>query len=118
MILHAKYHNIMVSIERYVAESRNSMEKMIKALLVLGAIFCVVPAYAACSHNTSETMSGAACSIKELNDLEKNKTVQEKVLTPEREKDLRPVRLNQETPKINGDDCLFGNCLQKTLFGK
>lgn len=94
------------------------MKKMIKALLVLGAIFFVMPAYAACSVKPSETMSGAACSIKDLQNLEKTKNVQEKVLIPEREKDLRPVRLNQETPKLNGDDCLFGNCLQKTLFGK
>lgn len=92
------------------------MEKTIKALLVFCAVLCVVPVFA-CTQDGNKNVTGAACSIKDLNNLEKNKNVQEKVMTPEREKDLRPVRLNQETPKSDSD-CLLGTCLQKSLFGR
>ncbi len=93
------------------------MKKIIKALLVMGAVFFVVPAYAGCAKNASETVSGAACSIKDLNNLEKNKNAQVKVMAPERDRDLRPINLNPEMKNSNRN-CLFGMCLEKTLFGK
>lgn len=96
-------------------ESVEAMKKILKALLVYCAVFCAVPVFA-CSQ-TAEKVTGGACSIKDLNNLEKNETLQVGV-TPKRERDLRPVKLGQEYPKRLSDKCLLGLCIQKTLLGK
>lgn len=99
-----------------LAESRNIMEKVIKALLVLSFVFFAAPIWACDLKTGEQNITGAACSIKELNNLEKNKNAQN-VVMPERNRDLRPIRLSPDI-KNPADDCLFGMCLQKTLLGK
>lgn len=93
------------------------MKKMLKALMVLCAFICVVPAYA-CSQ-TGANITGGACSIKELQNLEKSNASQEKVffqLKPER--NLRPVRSNLEIRQMPPEGCTFGRCLLKEVLNK
>ena len=94
------------------------MEKILKISLVLCFAFCTIPTFA-CSSDKAETVSGAACSISELNNLEKKKTDKGKTeLEPKVEIDLRPVNKTPEIRSIDDRDCLFGECLYKTILGK
>lgn len=89
------------------------MKKILTTLVILFAASSVQFA-SACSQS-AESITGAACSIKDLKTLEKSKTSQEKVLSPQTEKNLRPVRTNPGMQKSDDDECLFGMCLTKRL---
>lgn len=99
------------------------MEKIFKALLTICVALCYIafvnPAHA-CSQNTidqskSTQITGGACSIKELNNLENNRAVKGKINLPYGlERNLRPVKPNSEMFKSN--DCLFGTCLYRTIL--
>ena len=90
---------------------------MFKALVVFCAAICVMPVFG-CAQVTGN-MTGGACSIKELQNLEKNKTSQERVyfqVKPER--NLRPVKTNPEIRNMPIEGCLFGKCLMKEILDK
>lgn len=83
------------------------MKKIFKMLVVLFAVLCAIPAWS-CSLQTGN-MTGGACSIKELNNLEKSRSTKEKVnLYSKKEKNLRPTRLNPEIMNICDVYCVFG----------
>ncbi|MDD3435725.1 MAG: hypothetical protein PHC64_01080 [Candidatus Gastranaerophilales bacterium] len=67
----------------------------------------------ACGQKESGTITGGACSVSELMNLEKNKIVLAKKDTLER--NLRPVR-PQIFMKNAGNDCLFGICPYKNIL--
>lgn len=97
------------------------MKKIFKTLVILVAVFCVASAIpsCACAKKAGDVVTGSACSIAEINNLEKAKHSQEKVdVKLKNERNLRPVRLNPEIPKTMGDDCVLGNCLYKSVIGK
>lgn len=118
----------MGSIEKYTRncarkcaeESVISMKKIFKTLVILIAVFCAAstPTFA-CAKKASDIVTGSACSIAEINNLEKAKHSQvNDNFKMKNEKNLRPVRLSPEIPKTTGDDCIFGNCLYKSVLGK
>ena len=79
-------------------------------------IFCAEPVFAACSQEPTEIVTGAACSIKDLN-LEKNKTAQEKVnLSPTKERNLRPIKPDSGMSQSVDNDCILGMCLYRNLL--
>lgn len=106
-------------------EIRNKvMEKIFKILLILCCAFCTIPAFA-CSSDKAETVVGAACSISELNNLEKERTEKGKMssttagdINLDSERDLRPVKINTGTLVTPNGACIFGACLSKSLFDK
>lgn len=117
------------SVAESVPESVISMKKIFKTLVIFVTVFCAVsilpsvnpfatPTFA-CAKKADDVITGSACSIAEINNLEKAKHSQEKVdFKLKNERNLRPVRLNPQIPKPMGDDCIFGNCLYKGVFGK
>lgn len=109
-------------LEKFLYESVEAMKKIFAMLVVLFALICATPALAYSQKTemcTGEMITGSACSISELNNLEKNKNADEKLgLNPKGAKDLRPVRFTSEIRKSNSDDCIFGMCLIKTLLGR
>jgi hypothetical protein len=94
-----------------------------KKIFCIFGFFCAVlfsAAVFACSQNSvvmrGGIVTGAACSIKELN-LEKNKSVIQKTdFLPMGEKDFKPIKLNPTRPLSSYDDCLFGSCLYKEVL--
>lgn len=63
--------------------------------------------------------TGSACSVKELQKLEKQRTQDNAGFSGfnlKGEKNLRPVKVNPEINKPNEGECIF--CIQETLFGK
>ena len=94
------------------------MEKIFKILLILLCAFCTMPVFA-CSSDKAETVSGAACSISELNNLEKARTDKGRIdLNSKMGVDLRPVRITPEIKATEDKGCLFGKCLYKTILEK
>lgn len=93
------------------------MKKIFTKLVVIFAVLCTMPVWS-CSREKG-IVTGGACSIKELNSLEKSRNPQEKVnLNSKRERNLRPVRLNPEIIKPGEGSCVFGMCLKKNLLEK
>lgn len=93
------------------------MKKILTTLAVIFAVLCAMPVWS-CSLEKG-IITGGACSIKELNNLEKSRNPQEKVnLNSKRERNLRPVRLNPNIMKQDGGYCVFGMCLKKNLLEK
>lgn len=94
------------------------MKKISEALLILCIIFCCyfcVNRASACSPNgTEEQITGGACSIKDLNNLESTRASKAKSMGAER--DLRPVKINSQMPKQQSDDCIFGKCLYRQIL--
>lgn len=83
------------------------MKKIFKTLVVLFAVLCAIPVWS-CSQQAGD-ITGGACSIKELNNLEKSKNEKEKVkLYSKRERNLRPTGLNPEITNICDVYCVFG----------
>ena len=75
----------------------------------------------ACSQKTTQDITGGACSIAELRNLEDSSADENSKFFgyhPRGEKDLRPVRIKQSDSKRTGDRCLFGMCLYKSLLGQ
>lgn len=96
------------------------MKKIFNTLVIFCVAFCTIfcaeQALATCPQKETEIVTGAACSIKELN-LEKNKTAQEKInLSPTKERNLRPVKINSRVQQSDGDNCLLGMCLYRSLL--
>jgi len=97
------------------------MKKMFTTLVV----FCVAQfalfalPVCGCSQENATDMTGGACSIKELKNLEKMKNQQGQIGSePKVEVDLRPVRYNAEMKATEDKGCLFGQCLYKTILGE
>jgi hypothetical protein len=101
---------------RILYESVEAVKEIFKTLVILLATFLVVPAFA-CSQKNSGGFTGGACSIAEINNLEKSKSLQVKV-NFNQEKNLRPVRIVPEMQKIISDNCIFGICLEKKILGR
>lgn len=94
------------------------MKKMSKALIVICAFIFVLPVYS-CSQ-TEGNITGGACSIKELQNLEKSNSSQEKSFFQQSkpERDLRPVRSNPEIRQMPPEGCVFGRCFLKEVLNK
>lgn len=97
------------------------MKKIFNTLVVLCAVIysCQIAfaneSVCACSGNQQKSVTGAACSISELKNLEKMKNEKsdaQYIVRPER--DLRPVK---NTPEItNFENCFLGKCLYKQML--
>lgn len=94
------------------------MKKMSKALMVIGAFIFVMPVYS-CSQSGGN-ITGGACSIKELQNLENTRTSQEKSFfqTSKQERNLRPVKSNLEIRQMPPEGCVFGRCLLKEVLSQ
>ena len=94
------------------------MKKIFTALVVFCAVFSVLPV-CGCSQENAGNITGGACSIKELNNLEKQRSEQGKIGSLSKMKvDLRPVRQNQEIRKNENPNCILGTCLYQTILDK
>lgn len=92
------------------------MKNIFKMLVVLLAVFCTMPVIANCTKQAG-SMTGGACSLKELNNLEKSNMKQEKFsLKPKPQRNLRPVRLNSEITNPCNIYCIFNMDLQRDIF--
>lgn len=89
------------------------MKKIFYTMLLACIFFYTIPVLA-CGQQEKGTMTGAACSISELNNLGKSKTAT-KNLNPYQERNLRPVKFIFEMSKSD-NDCLLGTCLYKKLI--
>lgn len=93
------------------------MKNILKGLVILLAVFCTMPVLA-CTKQAG-SMTGGACSLKELNNLEKSGRTQEKFsFNPKHQRDLRPVKLNQEITNPCNVYCIFDMYLQRNVLGK
>lgn len=102
-------------------ESVEVMKNVFTTLVIfsvaLFTIYAATPVYS-CSKESKEIITGSACTIKELQNLEKAKNPVERLnLEPKGERDLRPVRYTQEITNIKLKECKFGVCLPKSLLG-
>lgn len=70
----------------------------------------------ACSE-TKENVTGAACSVAELNSMSKYKYAKENSITePPSVKDLRPVKLDSSSSTGNLFGCKLGLCITERIF--
>ena len=94
------------------------MKKIFKTLVVLFALLCSGVAFA-CSQDVKSGaggVTGGACSISELNNLENNKTVKERInLSSGVGRDLRPIQRNSQMTKLN-ENCTYGTCLYRIFY--
>lgn len=95
------------------------MKKIFKTLVIIYVVLFATSTVLACSCSTNTTgvVTGGACSISELTNLEKYKAEKGKwdfLAKPER--NLRPVKPTLEIHKINNENCLFGMCLYRTIL--
>lgn len=95
------------------------MKKMFSLFMFFLALGILNPVFSNCSKDEKEIVTGAACSIAELNsrandgrDMEKSNAM----IVGGR--DLRPVRIHDETPNINKTSCFWGQCLSREIFDK
>lgn len=102
------------------------MKKMFKALLIFCVAFWTVasaaPVFAGCHgfvvQGKGGQITGGACSIKELNNLENTRTVKGKTnIMPDGGRDLRPIKSKSEMSQ-SGGNCLLGICLYQTILRK
>lgn len=64
-----------------------------------------------------ENVTGAACSIAELNSMSKYKYAQENSVTgPPVARNLRPVKLNSSTSTDDGVGCKLGLCIIDKIY--
>ncbi len=102
-------------------ESVKVMKKIFQTLAVSAAVFYMafLPVCASCPIKLTENITGAACSVPELNKLEKGRSMKENLYSkPKSERDLRPIRVTSEMNKWNNSDCLFGTCFYKTILAR
>ena len=111
----------MVQYTKSKNESVKVMKKNFQTLAVYVAVFYMafLPVCASCPIKLTENITGAACSVPELNKLEKGRSMKENLYSkPKSERDLRPIRVTPEMNKSNNSDCLFGTCFYKTILDR
>lgn len=92
------------------------MKKIFKTLVIIFAMLFAVPTLA-CTQKMTGVITGGACSISELNNLERSKIKQGKMNSlPYGERYLRPVKIVPVMSKSNNDNCLFGMCLYRNIL--
>lgn len=121
MFFYAKTLTMNGKYRKDFIESVEVMKNVFTTLVILLAafftIYAVIPAYS-CSKKSTGIVTGSACTIKELQNLEKAKNPVERFnQEPKGERDLRPVRYTQEITNIKLKECTFGVCLPKSLLG-
>lgn len=117
--MYSKYESFIGS--EVMKKIVNSLVAFCAVTTAIGMLSCGAvntSVYAACPQGTAEVVTGGACSIKELQNLEKHRTEKSKLnFLPYGQRNLRPVRQQvQQTPKTGDDNCLFGGCLYKKLI--
>ncbi len=95
------------------------MEKVFDVMLAVLLAFLLaktIPVLA-CSKG-GEIVTGAACSIQELNSAAENKIFVDNLHSENKTyRNLRPVKIVEPEKNNYGKvDCLFGNCLYKTIL--
>lgn len=99
------------------------MKKIFQTLVILCVFSVSTGALAACSTKINQGVTGGACSIKELQNLEKSKTVQGRFgVLQNSQRDLRPVATKPQTYYIENPNKIVcpmrGMCLYRELFEK
>lgn len=117
MRMDKKRFNMYLKYEVIVLEK--VMKKIYNAMLItcfaLYFLFCGNSASACSQKGVNGQITGGACSIEELNNLENAKIQKGRMnFLSKQERDLRPYRPFIESQK--SADCIFGNCLYKTIL--
>ena len=88
-------------------------------VMTAALVVCFAIPVLACSNKESGIVSGSACSIADINALEKSEKINNEINSmPKGEKDLRPIKLSPNMEKQSGDKCIFGMCLYQNLLGE
>lgn len=95
------------------------MEKIFYAIMLSLFVSLISTPGLTCSRQTEKgSVTGAACSIAELNNMSKYKYAQENSVTgPPSARDLRPVKKNSLSPTDDGvGDCKLGLCIIEKIY--
>lgn len=109
-------------------ESVEAMKKILKTLVLFCvAVFSIQGAnivYGACPIDKMGNLTGAACSMRDVNSLESKRSnpgffnlnsKKEKSERPER--NLRPINFDYDAVEVQMyGNCPYGMCLQKSIF--
>ena len=93
------------------------MKKILIWPAVLFVTLTIAPAFS-CTEGKNGEITGAACSIKELNNLETRNKILENGQTAKFNWTFKPQKSNSELLRPDDKDCLFGMCLYKTILGE
>lgn len=94
------------------------MKKIFITLAVIVLIFVAAPVLAACRTKITGNMTGGACSIDELNNLDKTQMSEKKGgITLNTERDLRPVKIKSKAVPYRYSNCLLKMCLYQLFEG-
>lgn len=91
------------------------MKKILNILAILVAVIWASPVFA-CSNFENGQMSGAACSIKELQKQQETQVQRSRKVSPSQVKSFRIVPSTIQNPDSNVYDCLFGKCLYRQII--
>ncbi len=96
------------------------MKKIFIPLVLTFAIFCfscTLTSVYACIQDSAGYITGGACSIKELQNLEKNKSEQNKYQFQKKNGiDFAPNMRPSQIQSIDSFNCLFGMCLYRKIL--
>lgn len=117
LTMNGKYRKDFIKSVESVEVMKNVFNTLVVIFVAFFTICTAIPAYS-CSKESAGITTGGACTIKELQNLEKAKNPVERLnQEPKGERDLRPVRYTQEITNIKLKECKFGVCLPKSLLG-
>lgn len=95
------------------------MKKIFSIFMFFLVLGILNPVFSNCSRDEKEIVSGAACSIADLNSHNKNDNSMEKSkVIVVKERDLRPVRIPQESFNTEKTGCFWGQCLINEIFNR
>lgn len=121
MFLCLKYHMIDVKDAEWIKDECMKIDiKTSFAVAIFMFLVCSTnSAFSTCSKDENAVVTGAACSISELNKLE---SVDDSKINSQiksgKERNLRPVKSHLEITNIEESGCFWGQCLVKQIFGK
>lgn len=95
------------------------MKEIFSIVVVFLVLFIAVPAFSSCPREEKAVVAGAACSIDELNSVDRNGNLRENSkIVVVKERNLRPVKIHKEISPIEESGCFWGRCLSKQIFNK
>lgn len=91
------------------------MRKIFNILVILGTVILASPVFA-CSNFENGQMTGAACSIKELQKQQETKVQYSRKDSQSQIKSFRIMPSTIQNPDSSVYDCLFGKCLYRQII--
>ena len=93
------------------------MKEILSIVVIVFVLFGAMPAFSYCAKDEKDVVTGAACSVSELNSPDRSDNFRgDSKIGVIKERDLRPLKIHKEFSTTEKTGCYWGECLTKQIL--